>query len=181
MAPALNPERGLGVFFDSDAGVAAAAEPPGTKLFVLLGGHYYDARDAAAVAPPADAAAAAAQARALVERHLGVPRAAPAVARARWAPDCIPQPLVGHAARMRAAHRALRAAFAGRLQVAGGSYADVGVLGALRAGFDAALDVAAHDPRATGLEDFARPADAIRLVHTRDITVRRQFVSGAGR
>ncbi|PHH87273.1 hypothetical protein CDD83_9108 [Cordyceps sp. RAO-2017] len=55
---------------------------------------------------------------------------------------------------MRDLHRRLERDFGGRLAVAGGAYADIGVMGALRAGYDAARPGCG---RATGLERFAHP------------------------
>ncbi|KAJ6445616.1 protoporphyrinogen oxidase [Purpureocillium lavendulum] len=130
-----NPERALGVFFDSDVGAAARPdEPPGTKLFVLLGGHYYDSGPP----PPETEADAVAQAKALLERHLDIPASTPCFAMARFAKECIPQHYVGHHDRMMQADQELRDAFAGRLAVAGGSYSKIGAMGALRAGYDVA-------------------------------------------
>lgn len=165
-----NPERALGVFFDSDVGVVGPDEPAGTKLFVLMGGHYYDAHDPHAVLPPDNEGAAIAQAQALLERHLGIPRAAPCFAMARMAPDCIPQHLVGHRARMARAHGELSAAFGGRLYVAGGSYTNVGAMAGLRAGCEVAALAAGR--RGTGLEQFAESEDII-CMPSRKILVRR--------
>lgn len=151
VAPEHNPERALGVFFDSDVGAATRPdEPPGTKLFVLLGGHHYDA----GAPPPRDEAEAVGQAKAVVARHLGIAPATPCFAMARLARECVPQHLVGHDARLARADAELRAAYAGRLAVAGGSYGRIGALGALRAAFD----VAATTTAAAGAP--ARPADA---------------------
>ncbi|UNI15171.1 oxygen-dependent protoporphyrinogen oxidase [Purpureocillium takamizusanense] len=130
-----NPERALGVFFDSDVGAATRSdEPPGTKLFVLLGGHYYDSGPP----PPETEADAISQAKALLERHLDIPASTPCFAMARFAKECIPQHFVGHHDRMMQADQELRDAFAGRLAVAGGSYSKIGAMGALRAGYDVA-------------------------------------------
>lgn len=142
-----NPERALGVFFDSDVGAGAADEPKGTKLFVLMGGHYYDG-----VTPPTEEEALE-QAKAVLERHLGIPRDTRRFAMARLARDCIPQHVVGHRERMNAAHEELETAFDGRLTVAGGSYTRPGALSGIRAGYDAAMNVI--DGKATtGLEGF---------------------------
>ncbi|GJN72925.1 oxygen-dependent protoporphyrinogen oxidase [Purpureocillium lilacinum] len=135
-----NPERALGVFFDSDVGAAARPdEPPGTKLFVLLGGHYYDSGPP----PPETEADAIAQAKALLERHLDIPASTPCFAMARFAKECIPQHYVGHHDRMMQADQELRDGFDGRLAVAGGSYSKIGAMGALRAGYDVATQTTA--------------------------------------
>ncbi|KAM4059415.1 flavin containing amine oxidoreductase [Hirsutella rhossiliensis] len=167
-----NPERALGVFFDSDVGVAGPDEPAGTKLFVLMGGHYYESDDPHAVSPPGNEGAAIAQAQALLERHLGIPRATPCFAMARMAPNCIPQHWVGHRARMARAHGELLAAFGGRLVVAGGSYTNVGAMAGLRAGCEVAGLAADSAREGTGLEQFTESED-ILCVPSRKIPVRR--------
>ncbi|EGX90565.1 protoporphyrinogen oxidase [Cordyceps militaris CM01] len=149
---AQNPERALGVFFDSDvAGERAPDEPAGTKLFVLMGGHYY-AGDGSAAPPPSEDEAVA-QAKALLERHLGIPRDTPCHAMARLARDCIPQHNVGHVARLRRAHEQMTKAFGGRLVVANGSYGRIGAMGALR-NADGAAHAVVSGQRVSGLEDF---------------------------
>ncbi|XWW93154.1 hypothetical protein V2A60_001083 [Cordyceps javanica] len=152
---AQNPERALGVFFDSDViSERGPDEPAGTKLFVLMGGHYYGSHgDAAAAAPSEDEAVA--QARSLLERHLGIPRGTPCHAMARLARGCIPQHNVGHGAMLRCGDEQLTAAFGGRLTVANGSYGRIGAMGALRNAHGAAHAVVSGH-KSSGLEDFTR-------------------------
>lgn len=148
-----NPERALGVFFDSDVATTRSEdEPPGTKLFVLMGGHYYDPADKDAVKVPSEEEAIE-QAKAVVERHLGIPRDAPCHAMSRLAKDCIPQHFVGHRDLMASADKQLQASFGGKLSVAGGSYTKIGAMGAIRSGYDIAKQVA-KDEDVTGLEEF---------------------------
>ncbi|KAF4979279.1 hypothetical protein FZEAL_4478 [Fusarium zealandicum] len=147
VAPEENPEHALGVFFDSDVATRSADEPAGTKLFVLMGGHYYDQPG---VTPPTEEEAVV-QARALLERHLGIPRDTPCHASANFAKECIPQHFVGHHDRLRTAHRELTDSFGGRLAVAGGSFHRIGAVASLRSGYDAAIATAAGLD-ATGLE-----------------------------
>ncbi|PHH67283.1 hypothetical protein CDD81_3052 [Ophiocordyceps australis] len=160
-----NPERALGVFFDSDVGLAgpAVGEPPATKLFVLLGGHYYGGDESRGQVQPPSAPQAVAQAKAVLERHLAIPRHTPCFAMARPAWNCIPQHTLGHGQRMRTAHHELHAAFGGRLTVAGGSYSRIGVMGALRAGYDAARRIT-DSAAATGLERFVDPDPLANIV-----------------
>jgi oxygen-dependent protoporphyrinogen oxidase len=153
--PELNPHHALGVFFDSDVGTRSKDEPAGTKLFILMGGHYYDRPD---VTPPTEEEAIV-QARELLERHLGIPRDAPAYATANFAKECIPQHYVGHQDRLRNAHTELTQNFGGRLAVAG-----------LRAGYDAAT--AAKDGlEATGLE-YLENMQQFSVVPIEEIPVR---------
>jgi oxygen-dependent protoporphyrinogen oxidase len=164
--PELNPEHALGVFFDSDVGTRSKDEPAGTKLFVLMGGHYYDRPG---VSPPTEEEAIV-QARNLLERHLGIPRDAPAYATANFAKECIPQHYVGHQDLLRNAHSELKQNFGGRLAVAGGSFHRIGTIASLRAGYDAA--VAAKDGlEATGLE-YLESIQEFAVVSTDMIPVR---------
>lgn len=144
-----NDEGALGVLFDSDLDPASPAanswkeppspfsSPPGTKLTVMLGGHHWDGW----VHFP-DEAAGIAMAKSAVWKHLGIHADEPVQARAKLCRDCLPQHFVGHRDRMGEAHHQLAAAFQGRLSVAGPSYTTVGVVPAMRAGWEAALRVA---------------------------------------
>lgn len=160
-----NPERALGVFFDSDVESRSPDEPAGTKLFVLMGGHYYDGKT-----PPTEEEAIE-QARAVLERHLHIPRDAPCKAVARFARECIPQHYVGHAVRMSAANHELRQHFGGKLAVAGGSYTRIGLMASLRAGYDTATRFSSGGVDATGLE-FADYTGNFTEVPLEDIAVR---------
>ncbi|OAA63960.1 protoporphyrinogen oxidase [Cordyceps fumosorosea ARSEF 2679] len=143
-----NPERALGVFFDSDViAERAPDEPPGTKLFVLMGGHHYRGH-----APP-DEEEAVALAKGLLERQLGIPRDAPCHAMARLARDCIPQHEVGHGERLQYVHKQIMSGSGGRLSVANGSYGRIGAMGALRNAYDAAHAIV-EGRLSSGLEDF---------------------------
>lgn len=170
-----NPERGLGVFYDSSAGIGENRETApknqskskddaddtpsekrlegGTKLFVLMGGHLYD-RDG--VQPPSPDEAIE-QAKALVQRHMGIPVETPCHAVANLAKNCLPQHNVGHYSRLTALHEDLERHYGKRLAVAGGSFTKPGVAGAMRAGYDIADAVANDDFLATGLEDSIEP------------------------
>ncbi|KAF6841393.1 protoporphyrinogen oxidase [Colletotrichum plurivorum] len=147
-----NPEHLLGVFFDSDVVPRAEDESKGTKFFVLMGGHHYDNRPDA----PTEEEGIE-MAKAVLERHLGIPRDEPCFAVAHYAKDCIPQHHVGHWARMGLAASEIDYAFKGSLAVAGGSYTSIGVMGGIRAGHDVAWHIAksalGHVGN-TGLEQF---------------------------
>ncbi|RFU74378.1 protoporphyrinogen oxidase [Trichoderma arundinaceum] len=174
VSPEQNPERALGVFFDSDVGVRGPDEPAGTKLFVLMGGHYYDSNKSPqgpSVPIPTEEEAIQ-QAKRLLERHLGIPQSTPCFAMARLAKDCIPQYNRGHQDTMTAADEEIREQFGGRLAVAGGSYTKVGAMGALRNGYDIARTVAKGDWLTTGLEQLEFPTQFCG-VPTERIPVRR--------
>ncbi|KAI5927619.1 hypothetical protein F4810DRAFT_272655 [Camillea tinctor] len=135
-----NDECVLGVLFDSD--FQARDEPSGTKLTVMLGGHYWD--DWEHLPTEEMGVQMAIQA---VKKHLGISEKEQVHASARLCRDCLPQHFVGHRERMKRAHYELHAAFKGKLMVAGPSYTSVGVIPAMRAGFDAAMRVATgHGP-----------------------------------
>ncbi|KAG6005790.1 hypothetical protein E4U21_007623 [Claviceps maximensis] len=165
-----NTERALGVFYDSDVGAAASPdEPPGTKLFVLMGGHYYDSG-----APPPSEADAIEQAKTLLQRHLGIPIDTPCFALSRFAKECIPQHFVGHTDRMMQADQELRNHFAGRLAVAGGSFSKIGAMGSIRAGYDIARQTVSTSNGwyTTGLESLEFPESFVGVPISR-IPVRR--------
>lgn len=132
--PDLNPEHGLGVFFDSNVEAKLPDEPAGTKLFVLMGGHHYDRPG---VQVPNEEQAIA-QAKALVERHLGIPASQPCHAEARFNKGCIPQHHVGHQDRLVQLHKEVEERFGSGLSVVGGSFSRIGAMAALRDGFHAA-------------------------------------------
>ena len=163
-----NPERALGVFFDSHVGIGDAGpggSEPGTKVFVLLGGHYYEGMD-----PPSEGQAIE-QAKAVLERHLGVPRDTPCYATSRLAPNCLPQHLVGHNANVTKLSEQLERRFGNRLAAAGGSFGKPGVVPAARAGYDIASAVAREDFLSNGLEDYV-DAEVLepRMVHLVKVT-----------
>ncbi|OHE99551.1 protoporphyrinogen oxidase [Colletotrichum orchidophilum] len=134
-----NLEGLLGVFFDSDVVPCAPDEPEGTKFFVLMGGHYWN--DLPAGSYPTEQEGIE-MAKSVLERHLGIPKTQPAFAMAHLAKDCIPQHHVGHWEQMGRASYELQDAFGGQLAVAGGSYTNIGVTGAIRAGYDMAVHIA---------------------------------------
>jgi len=152
-----NPERALGVFFDSGVGVGAGRievngerlAERGTKLFVLMGGHYFDEGH-----PIPTEEEAIQQAKNLLERQLGIPKDTPCHAVANLAKDCLPQHTVGHAERITKLDQALQAKFKNRLAPIGGSFTKPGVAGALRAGYDMAFDLTFESFHLNGLEDY---------------------------
>ncbi|KAI2628978.1 hypothetical protein GGS21DRAFT_540436 [Xylaria nigripes] len=134
-----NDECVLGVLFDSDlrTGKEDGSEMPGTKLTVMLGGHYWDGRKHL----PSEEKGIA-MAKAVVARHLGISETEKVVARAQLCRECLPQHFVGHRSRMKQAHYELMSTFNGHLTVAGPSYTTVGVMPAMRAGYNAGMRVA---------------------------------------
>ena len=140
-----NPERALGVVFDSDASVGQD-DISGTKVTVMLGGHWWDNFDAY---PDEDEGAS--MAKALLNRHLGI-NEKPQAIRVSLQRNCIPQYGVGHEARMEDASHRLDS-FRGRLRVAGNSYTGVGLNDCIRAARDVVRGLTDGTGK-TGLESF---------------------------
>ena len=140
-----NPERALGVVFDSDASIGQD-DIPGTKVTVMLGGHWWNGFDAY---PDEDEGAS--MAKTLLSRHLGIGEEPQAI-RVSLQRNCIPQYGVGHEARMEDANRSLKA-FKGRLRVAGNSYTGVGLNDCVRAARDVVRGMI-DCTGTTGLESF---------------------------
>ncbi|KAL8758998.1 MAG: hypothetical protein Q9199_001086 [Rusavskia elegans] len=143
-----NPERALGVVFDSDATIGQD-EIPGTKVTVMLGGHWWDGW----IAYP-DEEQGARMAKAILQRHLGVSEEPQAV-HVGLQRDCIPQYTVGHHSRMAQAHEALKR-FNGRLRVAGNSYNGVGLNDCIRSAREVVMGLVEGKDEKTGLEAFTK-------------------------
>ena len=141
-----NPERALGVVFDSDA-TPGQDSAPGTKLTIMLGGHWWNGWTGY---PTSEEGIA--MARAVLQRHLGV-KEEPLFAQATLQKDCIPQYTVGHEERMIQLDQALRRRWDGNLLVAGNSYAGVGVNDCVRGALDVVLGLTEGRWK-TGLERF---------------------------
>ncbi|KAL8799748.1 MAG: hypothetical protein Q9182_005654 [Xanthomendoza sp. 2 TL-2023] len=141
-----NPERALGVVFDSDATIGQD-EIPGTKVTVMLGGHWWD--DWAAYP---DEEQGASMAKAILKRHLAVAEEPKAV-RVGLQRNCIPQYTVGHYSRMEQADEVLKR-FKGRLKVAGNSYNGVGLNDCVRSAREVVMDLVQGRSEKTGLEWF---------------------------
>lgn len=140
---AQNPERALGVVFDSDATIGQDSMP-GTKVTVMLGGHWWDQWDSY---PDEDEGAS--MAKAILRRHLKIGKEPDAI-RVSLQKDCIPQYTVGHHERLRIGDRELAKNFNHRLIVAGNSYTGVGLNDCVRAGREVAQGLADGQPT-TGL------------------------------
>jgi protoporphyrinogen/coproporphyrinogen III oxidase len=142
-----NPERALGVIFDSDASIGQDTAP-GTKITVMLGGHWWDDFDSYP-----DEAEGAEMAKAILKRHLNIEEE-PSIVNVSLQKDCIPQYTVGHDARMKSAHGELLRAFNGKLIVAGNSYTGVGLNDCVRAARDVVMGIKDGTEDFTGLDHF---------------------------
>lgn len=167
-----NPERALGVIFDSDA-VGGQDTAEGTKVTVMLGGHWWDGW---AGDDLPDASDGVDMARTVLARHLGIV-AAPSATNAVLHTGAIPQYKVGHAQRMKDAHYALKRAYGGRVRAVGNSYTGVGVNDCLRAARDVARQVGDEgimDDK-TGLEQFVEPTKWVRVGMAISVEQRRKM------
>lgn len=138
-----NPERALGVVFDSDA-TMEQDEIIGTKVTVMLGGHWWDEW----VAYP-DEDEGASMAKAVLRRHLSI-SAEPKAIRVSFQKDCIPQYTVGHSDRLWRGHTQLKR-FEGRLRVAGNSYTGVGLNDCVRAAREVVRGLTSDEEDESGL------------------------------
>lgn len=119
-----NPEKALGVIFDSDAMPGQDIGPQkGTKITVIFGGHWWAGKSESQL-PSEDQCIS--MARSLLRRHLLVDEV-PIICLAKLGTNIIPQYTVGHCERMGALHRRLLEQYGGRLRVAGSSYRGIGV------------------------------------------------------
>ncbi|KAL9014384.1 MAG: hypothetical protein Q9173_000961 [Seirophora scorigena] len=143
-----NPERALGVVFDSDASIGQD-NIPGTKVTVMLGGHWWDGWQAY---PDEDMGAN--MAKSVLKRHLGISEI-PRAIHVGLQKNCIPQYTVGHHRRMSLGHEALQK-FQGRLRVAGSSYTGVGLNDCVRSARNVVASLVEGRHQDTGLESFAR-------------------------
>ncbi|KAL1625019.1 oxygen-dependent protoporphyrinogen oxidase [Diplodia seriata] len=167
----VNPERALGVIFDSDA-VAGQDTADGTKVTVMLGGHWWDGWAEEDLCSPEEGVE---MARTVLARHLGIV-AEPTATNVRLHRDAIPQYKVGHEQRMKDAHYALKRAFGGRVRAVGNSYTGVGVNDCLRAARDVARqlgDEGIMDDK-TGLEHFVEPTKWVRMGTTVQLGQKRE-------
>jgi oxygen-dependent protoporphyrinogen oxidase len=115
-----NPERALGVIFDSDA-VTGQDTADGTKLTVMLGGHWWDGWEHY----PSEEEGLE-LARSVIRRHLGITDE-PLASHVNLSKDCIPQYTVGFDDRLKAYGQKLKDDYRGRVRVVGNLYNGVGV------------------------------------------------------
>jgi protoporphyrinogen/coproporphyrinogen III oxidase len=142
-----NPERCLGVVFDSHA-TPGLDTAPGTKITVMLGGHWWDGWPSY---PNNDDGIA--MAKNLLARHLGI-KEEPAASHVTLQRDCIPQYTVGHHMRMQKANWELGGDAWRGLSVAGAAFNGVGVNDCVRGARDVVKALGRGRP-VTGLEAYA--------------------------
>ncbi|OAG11296.1 Protoporphyrinogen oxidase [Paraphaeosphaeria sporulosa] len=126
-----NPERALGVIFDSDA-IQGQDTAEGTKLTVMLGGHYWDGWEHY---PSDDEAYGLAMS--LLRRHLKI-KEEPTHYHVNLSKDCIPQYTVGYEERLKSYAAQVTDAYKGKLRVVGSQTHGVGVNDCIRGAWDMA-------------------------------------------
>lgn len=115
-----NPERALGVIFDS-AAAAGQDTAPGTKLTVMMGGHWWDDWE---FYPTEEEGLA--MAKSVLKRHLNISDE-PVAHRVNLSRNCIPQFTLGYEDRLQEEANYLSSKFNGRLRVVGTLYNGIGV------------------------------------------------------
>lgn len=115
-----NPERALGVIFDSSA-IKGQDSASGTKLTVMLGGHWWTGFEGYP-----DEAEGLEMARTVIERHLGI-KDSPIASHVNLSKDCIPQYTLGYEDRLKEFASSLQDEFKGKLRVVGNQFNGVGV------------------------------------------------------
>ncbi|KAF1963821.1 Protoporphyrinogen oxidase [Byssothecium circinans] len=142
-----NPERALGVIFDSDA-ITGQDTASGTKLTVMLGGHWWNSWEHY---PTNEEGLELAQS--VIRRHLGITDEPVAHHVGLWK-DCIPQYTVGYEYRLKEYAEHVRDEFRGRLRVVGNQYHGVGVNDCIKAAWMVARGLRGDGwrGRGTGLE-----------------------------
>jgi oxygen-dependent protoporphyrinogen oxidase len=115
-----NPERALGVIFDSYA-VKGQDTAPGTKVTIMLGGHWWDGWKAY----PTEAEGLE-MAKSVVNRHLHITDE-PLASHVNLSKDCIPQYTLGYEDRLRDFASELQTEFKGKMRVVGNQFNGVGV------------------------------------------------------
>ncbi|KAF2640165.1 Protoporphyrinogen oxidase [Massarina eburnea CBS 473.64] len=142
-----NPERALGVIFDSDA-VKGQDTADGTKLTVMLGGHWWNGWE-----HYPDSEEGLALAKSVIARHLGIMDEPVAHYVGLWK-DCIPQYTVGYDDRLKEFAMKIRDEFRGRLRLVGNQYHGVGVNDSIMSAWSVArgLRGSGWKERGTGLD-----------------------------
>jgi oxygen-dependent protoporphyrinogen oxidase len=115
-----NPERALGVIFDSSA-VKGQDTASGTKLTVMMGGHWWDGWTEF----PSEEEGLE-MAKSVLKRHIGITEE-PTAHIANLSRDCIPQYTLGYADRIKEFAKGMSSEFKGRLRVVGAQFNGVGV------------------------------------------------------
>lgn len=115
-----NPERALGIIFDSSA-IKGQDTAAGTKMTIMMGGHWWDGW---AEYPSEEEGLE--MAKNVLRRHLGI-EDEPVTSIVNLSKDCIPQYTLGYNDRLREFAQSTSDTFRGRLRVVGSQFNGVGV------------------------------------------------------
>ncbi|KAI9739111.1 MAG: oxygen-dependent protoporphyrinogen oxidase [Cirrosporium novae-zelandiae] len=151
----LNPERALGVIWDSNVAPQHDSKP-GTKITVMLGGHYWSGWTSF----PSENEGVE-MAMTILARHLGITEQ-PLLAEARLHRNCIPQYEVGHEKNMKKLRETLQVEGKGRISVAGASYKGVGLNDCIRSAYDTTRGIV-ENGWMTGLEGLGEKKHWVKL------------------
>jgi oxygen-dependent protoporphyrinogen oxidase len=115
-----NPERALGVIFDSSA-IKGQDTVPGTKVTIMMGGHWWDGWTEY---PTQEEGLE--MAKSILNRHLNITEE-PTAHIVNLSKDCIPQYTLGYQDRLKDFAEGISREFKGRLRVVGSQFNGVGV------------------------------------------------------
>lgn len=116
----------LGVVFDSNAMHGQEKDDKLTKLTVMMGGHMWDKTFGGASVDQVDPQLVHDYARKALQVYLGI-KEEPKYSMVNVLPECIPQYLVGHEARLGELHQQMKQDYGHLLSVSGASYLGVSV------------------------------------------------------
>jgi oxygen-dependent protoporphyrinogen oxidase len=162
-----NPERALGVIFDSSA-IKGQDTAPGTKLTVMMGGHWWNDFEGYP-----DEEEGLAMARSVVERHLGI-KDIPIAHYVNLSKDCIPQYTLGYEERLKDFASSLQDEYKGRLRVVGNQFNGVGVNDCIAGAWQIARGLRGDGWKSSscGL-DRAQDSRPWTVVNARDLTYKK--------
>ncbi|KAF1840327.1 protoporphyrinogen oxidase [Cucurbitaria berberidis CBS 394.84] len=115
-----NPERALGVIFDSSA-IKGQDTAEGTKITVMMGGHWWDGWESYSSEEEG-----LEMAKSVIKRHIGITDE-PVAHCANLSKSCIPQYTLGYEDRLRDFANGITNEFKGRLRVVGSQFNGVSV------------------------------------------------------
>ncbi|KAF2478292.1 Protoporphyrinogen oxidase [Lindgomyces ingoldianus] len=129
-----NPERALGVIFDSDA-ITGQDTAPGTKLTVMLGGHWWSGWQSFP-----SSSEGVEMAKSVIRRHLKITEE-PIAVNATLSENCIPQYTVGYEERLKGFAIGAQNEFGGRLRVVSNQFNGIGVNDCITGAWDMARNL----------------------------------------
>jgi oxygen-dependent protoporphyrinogen oxidase len=168
-----NPERALGVIFDSSA-VKGQDTANGTKLTVMMGGHWWDGWTEF----PSEEEGLE-MAKSILKRHIGITEE-PTAHIANLSRDCIPQYTLGYAERIKQFAEGVSSEFKGRLRVVGAQFNGVGVNDIITAAWQVSRGLRGEGwkGRSCGLDRVMDERDWVVVPASEMAYVKKEFVHG---